>query len=108
MMNPLNGEIWKVKLYPVRGSEQDGVRPCVVVSPNSMNKALPTVIVIPLTRSLKDWPTRVEIKLKNVTGQACLEHIRSVSKERLIEKVDTANHIEMSLIRKTLEALFSE
>ena len=37
------GEIWKIKLYPVQGSEQDGIRPSLVLSPNSMNKALQTI-----------------------------------------------------------------
>jgi mRNA interferase MazF len=107
-MTLLVGEIWKVKLYPVRGSEQDGIRPCLIVSPNSMNKALKTVIVVPLTRSKKDWPTRVKIDVKGTESQACLEHIRSISKERFIDKICSANFIEMTSIRKHLDAIFSE
>ena len=106
-MNLLVGEIWRVKLYPVRGSEQDGVRPCLIVSPNSMNKALSTVIVIPITTSPKDWPTRVNLSINGVASQACIEHLRSVSKERFIEKVSPASEIEMASIRKHLNAVFS-
>ncbi len=108
MKKLLNGEIWKVKLYPVRGSEQDGVRPCLIVSPNSMNTHLQTVIVIPLTTSLKDWPTRANISVKNIQSQACAEHIRSISKERFIEKLEVASEIEMADVRKRLSAIFCE
>jgi mRNA interferase MazF len=107
-MNLHFGEIWKVKLYPVRGSEQDGIRPCLIVSPNSMNKALNTVIVVPLTRSKKDWPTRVNIDVKGTESQACLEHIRSIAKERFIEKISVANFVEIATVRKHLNAIFSE
>ena len=102
-----NGEIWKVKLYPARGSEQDGIRPCLVVSPDSMNQALQTVVVLPMTRAEKDWPTRVRIKLNQEFGQACIEHIRSVSKERLIEKIGSANEIEMAQTFKLIHATFN-
>jgi mRNA interferase MazF len=107
-MNPQIGEVWKIKLYPVRGSEQDGIRPCLIVSPNSMNKALNTVIVIPLTRSKKDWPTRVSINVSGIESQACIEHIRSVSKERFLEKICTVSREEMATTRKHLVATFVE
>ncbi len=107
-MNLLVSEIWKVKLYPVRGSEQDGIRPCLIVSPNSMNKALKTIIVIPLTTSSKEWPTRVNILVNETPSQACLEHIRSASKERFVKKLGVASEIEMAAIRKHLNAIFSD
>ena len=103
----LNGEIWKVKLYPIRGSEQDGIRPCLIVSPNSMNKSLSILIVLPMTTQLRDWPSRIEINFDNRIGQACVEHIRSVSKERFVEKLGMASDIEMSIVQKHLQATFS-
>ena len=106
-MNLLASEIWKVKLYPVRGSEQDGVRPCLIVSPDSMNSALQTIIVIPLTTSFKDWPTRVQILVNSIQSQVCIEHIRSVSKERFIEKLGSASDVEMAAVRKHLNSVFS-
>lgn len=107
MKKLLVGDIWKVKLYPARGSEQDGIRPCLVVSPNSMNQALQTVIVIPLTTSLKNWPTRVNVDVLGVKSQACIERVRSVSKERFMSKVSQSSEIEMASVRKHLNAVFS-
>ncbi len=108
MKKLLNGEVWQIKLYPVRGSEQDGIRPCLIVSPNSMNKNLQTVIVVPLTRSLKEWPTRVTMLIGEEQGQACLEHIRSVSKERFIKRIAKVTDIEMAEVRRKLNAIFEE
>lgn len=103
----LNGEIWKVKLYPIRGNEQDGIRPCLIVSPDSMNTSLLTLIVLPMTTQIRNWPSRIEIILDNKKGQACIEHIRSVSKERFVEKLGKASDIEMAIVQKHLQATFS-
>lgn len=108
MKKLLNGDIWQVKLYPVRGSEQDGIRPCLIVSPDSMNRHLQTVIVVPLTRSHKDWPTRSMIQVKDEAGQACLEYIRSVSIDRFIKKISSASDLEMADVRRKLHAIFEE
>lgn len=107
-MKPLAGEVWKVKLYPTRGSEQDGVRPCLVISPNSMNKALPIVLAIPMTRQIKQWPTRVNLNFKKEQGQVCIEHIRSISKDRLIEKLGKIKTEELTIIRKRLRQVFED
>ncbi len=72
-----------------------------------MNSALKTIIVVPLTTSFKDWPTRVELIVSKTPSQACIEHIRSVSKERFSEKLGTASEVEMAAIRKHLNAVFS-
>lgn len=72
-----------------------------------MNKALQTVIVVPITTSLKDWPTRISITVKKKPSQVCIEHIRSVSKERFIEKMGSVSDIEMASVRKHLGAVFA-
>jgi len=104
----LSGEIWKVKLYPVRDSEQDGVRPCLIVSPDSMNNSLSTVIILPMTTSTKPWPTRVDIELNGKQGQVCIEHIRSLSKSRFQKKLGEATDEEMAIIQKALQSTFAQ
>ncbi len=73
-----------------------------------MNKSLQTVIVIPLTTSFKNWPTRVDILVQIINSQACIEHIRSISKKRFVEKIGVVSDIEMADIRKHLNAVFVE
>ena len=58
-------EIYLVNLEPTLGSEIKKTRPCVVISPDEMNKHLRTVVIAPMTTSSKNYPTRVEIKHDN-------------------------------------------
>ncbi len=92
--------------YP-KWYKPDRIHPCLIVSPDSMNKSLSTLIVLPRTTQLRTWPSRVEINFDNKIGQACVKHIRSVSKERFVEKLGTANDIEMAIVQKHLPATFS-
>ena len=50
------GEVWSVVLDPTKGSEQQGSRPAVIISPDTMNDSLETKVIIPLTTKMKNWP----------------------------------------------------
>lgn len=99
------GDVWNVFLDPIKGSEQAGHRPCVIVSPDSMNDQLETLIVVPLTTQKKDWPTRVDIDFMEISGQAICEQIRTVSKKRLTKKLGhlpIKDTIQIKLILKQM------
>ena len=81
------GDVWNVLLDPIKGSEQAGHRPCVIVSPDSMNAQLETVIVVPLSTKKKEWPTRIDICFRDIEGQALCEQILTVSQQRLSKKI---------------------
>ena len=66
-------EIILVNLDPSIGSEMKKIRPCLVISPNEMNKYLQNIIIAPITNTSKFYPTRLEIKNKEVTGWIVLE-----------------------------------
>jgi mRNA interferase MazF len=68
---------------PIIGSELQKVRPCIVVSPNEMNKKLKTVLVIPLTSSIKPWPFRVTITFLGHKSSAACDQSRVIDKSRL-------------------------
>ena len=99
------GEVWEVLLDPTKGSEQKGYRPCVIVSPESMNDQLETVIVVPLRSKNKDWPTRVDTFYDGIKCQAICEQIRTVSKSRLKKKKFSLTPPEIALIRLTLRQM---
>jgi mRNA interferase MazF len=101
------GEIWYANLNPTKGSEQAGFRPVVVLSGNLLNQHLPVVIVAPLTTKIKNYkgnpvlsPT-VENSLKE-KSELLIFHIRSVSKDRLIERAGAIEQSELTLSIKTL------
>lgn len=102
------GEVWNITLDPTKGSEQAGFRPCVIVSPDSMNDQLETIIVVPLTTKLKNWPTRVETSFQGKNGQAMCEQIRTVSKRRLRERIDTLRITEVVQIKLILKQMLVE
>ncbi len=80
-------EVWLVDLNPVVGSEISKTRPCIIISPDEVNKLLATVTVAAMTSATKPYPQRVNCTFQNKTGQIALDHIRSVSKLRLIKKL---------------------
>jgi len=86
------GEIWYVDLNPVKGSEQAGYRPVVVLSGNLLNKYLDVVIVCPLTTKIKNYKGNIVLTPDPENGltnksEILLFHIRSVSKPRFIKEI---------------------
>lgn len=82
-------DVYLVNLDPTVGSEVKKTRPCVVVSPDEMNRHIRTVIVAPMTSATKDYPTRVTCRFKKKPGQIVLDQIRTLDKSRLIKKLGT-------------------
>lgn len=101
------GEIWYADLNPAQGSEQAGRRPVVIVSGNLLNQHLPIVIVAPLTTKVKNYKGNPVIKPSASNGlksesEMLVFHIRSVSKDRLVEKLGRVETNELMLAVKTL------
>lgn len=84
-------EVWLINLDPAVGSEIKKVRPCMIVSPNESNRFLSTVIIVPLTSTLKKYPTRVNCFFEKRKGQLAIDQIRSIDKLRLIKKLGKMN-----------------
>ena len=72
-----------INLDPTTGSEVSKTRPCVIISPNEMNKYLKTVIIAPLTHTLKIYPSRVICNIDGDKGAVMLDQIRTVDKTRI-------------------------
>lgn len=101
------GEIWQADLNPVKGSEQAGFRPVVVISGNLLNQHLPVVIVVPLTTKIKHYKGNPVLQPTATNGlksesEMLVFHIRSVSKDRLVKKTGMIEPAELALTVKTL------
>ncbi len=98
-------EIILVNLDPTIGSEIKKTRPCVIVSPNEMNKYLRTIVVAPMTTKSKRYPTRVEIKHENKIGWIVIDQIRTIDKRRIVKVMGRLSQPEIkevkSVIRET-------
>ena len=84
---PVRFDIYFVNLDPTIGSEIKKTRPCVIISPNEMNKYLNTVLIAPLTSVKRAYPSRVDCKLQGKKGEIALDQIRAIVKKRLVKKV---------------------
>ena len=76
-------EIVLVNLDPTIGSEVKKTLPCVILSPDEMNKFLQTVIIAPVTSTSKKYPTRIEIKGKTTKGWIMIDQIRTIDRNRI-------------------------
>lgn len=101
-------EVYYINLDPTLGSEIKKTRPCVVISPNEMNRNISTVIIAPLTSKLRNYPTRVPCKVEDKQGQIVLDQIRTVDKSRLIKKIDTLTKATQKKVLNVLLEMFSE
>jgi len=98
----LKKEVWMTKLEPTIGSEINKTRPCIIVSPDIANKYNRSVVIIPLTSKLKDFPSRVNCIFQNKQGQIVIDQIRTVDKTRLVKKLGT---IDESTSKKVYEMI---
>ncbi len=101
------GELWELYLDPIKGREQGGRRPAVIISGNLLNKYLEVVIVCPLTTKIKNYKGNVILNPSKENGldkksEILTFHIRSVSKKRLDKKIGTISGENIQMIKETL------
>ena len=99
-------QIILVNLDPTMGSEIKKTRPCVVISPNEMNKFLNTVVIAPMTTSSKNYPTRIEIKHDNKIGWIVLDQIRTIDKQRIIRDLGRLTKSEIIGLKSVLKETY--
>ncbi|OYX85954.1 MAG: growth inhibitor PemK [Flavobacteriales bacterium 32-34-25] len=99
-------QIVLVNLDPTVGSEMKKTRPCVIISPNEMNKYLDTIVIAPMTSSSKNYPTRVEINHDKKTGWIVLDQIRTVDRRRIIKILGNLSEKEFKKVKEVLRELF--
>jgi len=99
-------QIVLVNLDPTIGSEIKKTRPCVIISPNEMNKHLQTVIIAPMTGQSHNYPTRIEVKHNEKKGWVVLDQLRTIDKQRIIKVLNKLTEKEIlklkSIIKETL------
>jgi mRNA interferase MazF len=100
-------DVYLTNLNQTVGSEIQKTRPCLVISPDEMNRHIRTVIIALMTTADKDYPTRVSCTFKNKKGQIVLDQIRTIDKTRLVKKLGTIDPETQLKVITTLQRLFS-
>jgi mRNA interferase MazF len=100
-------QVYLVNLDPTIGFEIKKTRPCLIISPNEMNKHIGTVIVAPMTTKGKNYPTRIQCSFQGKKGQVVLDQIRTVDKKRLVKKLGTIHSKTQENVLNILKELFA-
>jgi mRNA interferase MazF len=101
-------DVFLVNLDPTVGSEIQKTGPCVVISPDEMNRYIATVIIAPMTTKGKQYPTRVVCEFQGKNGQIVLDQIRTVDKTRLVKKLGRISSDEQKMLLDILAEMFAE
>ena len=102
-------DIYFADLNPTLGSELKKIRPVVIVSQDEINQYLETIVVCPLTATLHpQWRTRLPIKCADKEAEIAIDQIRTISKRRLKNKIDSLSKLEAGQLRKLITDMYGE
>jgi mRNA interferase MazF len=95
-------DVFLVNLDPTQGHEIKKTRPCLIISPDEMNRYIGTAIIAPMTTKGHDYPSRIPVTFQRKKGQIVLDQIRTVDKSRLIKRL---GRIDKKTIQKVIDVL---
>jgi mRNA interferase MazF len=101
-------DVWLVNLDPTLGSEIKKTRPCLVISPDEMNRHIATVLVAPMTTKGQVYPCRVPCRFQGKNGQVVLDQIRTVDKARLVKRLGRVGPAAQGAVLAVLAEMFAE
>jgi mRNA interferase MazF len=100
-------EVYLVSLDPTLGSEIQKTRPCLVVSPDEINRHIATVIIAPMTTKGRSYPTRISCRFGGKEGQIVLDQLRTVDKKRLIKRLGRLEAASQAAVLSVLAEIFA-
>ena len=100
-------DVFLATLDPTLGTEIQKTRPCLVVSPDDMNRFAKTVIIAPMTTRGHEYPSRVACKFQGKQGRVVLDQIRAVDKRRLVRKLGRVDTRTQSHVLAVLGEMFA-
>ena len=101
-------QIFLINLNPTIGNEIKKTRPCLVISPNEMNKYIATVIIAPMTTKSRDYPSRVPVTFQERQAWIVLDQIRTVDKRRLIKRIGKIDARAIARVKTVLSEMLVE
>ena len=97
-------EVFLVNLDPTIGVEIQKKRPCLIISPDEMNRNVKSAIIAPMTTKSRNFPTRIACEFEGKSGFIVLDHLRTVDKSRLIKKLgEIGEEIQVRVLEKLQE-----
>lgn len=103
--NLLQYEVYWISLDPTQGSEIAKTRPAVVISPNEMNQFLRTVIIVPITSTVKSYPWRIDCVIAERNGSIATDQVRVVDKARIGSRIGKLSKAEIFQLKEILKQM---
>lgn len=100
-------EVYLVRLNPTEGREIRKTRPCLIISPDEMNRYIETVIIAPMTTRGRQYPTRIPVRFQRKNGQIVLDQIRTVDKTRLVKRLGAIDEATAQKVLAVLNEMFA-
>ena len=100
-------EVYLVRLDPSEGHEIRKTRPCVILSPDELNRHIRTVIVAPMTTQGRTYPTRVPVRFQRREGQIVLDQIHTVDESRLVRRLGKISATAAQRVLSVLAEMFA-
>jgi len=101
-------QVFLINLNPTIGNEIKKTRPCLVISPNEMNKYIATVIIAPMTTKSHDYPSRVPVTFQDRQAWIVLDQIRTVDKRRFIKRIGKIDSKTIARVKRVLSEMLVE
>lgn len=101
-------DVFLITLDPTVGSEIRKTRPCVVLSPDDLNRYVATVIIAPMGTRGGRYPWRVPCEFEGRRGQVVLDQLRTVDKSRLVRHLGVLDAAEQKEVLDVLGRMFAE
>ena len=95
-----------VNLDPTAGREIQKTRPCLVISPDEMNRHLQTIIVAPIKSSKRKYPTRIVIRKNKTSGMVAIDQIRTIDRSRVIKSVGKISKADIDECKQVIRETF--
>lgn len=106
-VRPRRGEVYLVSLDPTLGREIRKTRPCLVVSPDELNRHLTTVLIAPMTTGTYDYPFRLPCTFQGTKGHVVLDQLRAVDRRRLTRRLGRIHHRTLDRSLAVLREMFA-
>lgn len=101
-------EVYLVNLDPQPSEDAKNTRPCVILSPDEINRNLENVIIAPLSSTKVQYPTRVPAEFLNNQRFVVLDQMRAVDKNRLVKKIGEVGKSTQTELLDRLNEIFAE
>ena len=106
MMEINQYQIVIVNLDPTVGKEIRKTRPCLVISPDEMNRHLDTVIIAPITSGTRDYPTRVKFIFEGAVNRIAIDQLRTIDKSRTVKIIGSLGEKEIKKVKAVIRETF--